>query len=78
MDIRFENGVKTELFCNVGIGDCFVVDPNTPDQIICMKVYPDTTGKINAVDLEGGELMGFEDDEEVILIDAELKVRLGG
>lgn len=74
MDIKFENSLKTELFCNIEVGECFVVDLNTPDQIICMKTF----GEVNAVDLQGGETFHFDDDEEVIPIKVEITARLGG
>lgn len=79
MKVNFENGVKTELFCNIQAGECFVVDLNTTDQMICMKVWGcNNPQKHNAVDLQGGEIFSFDDDEEVIPIYSELKVRLGG
>jgi len=79
MDVKFENSLKTELFFNIGVGECFAVDLNTPDQMICMKTLDDPyTGRFNAVELEGGQIFHFEDDEEVIPIKVELKVWLGG
>ena len=78
MDISFENVVKKELFCNIGVGECFADDLNTLDQIICMKIMGASDEVDNAVDLQSGEILHFDDDEEVVLIDAELKVRLNG
>lgn len=74
MDVKFKNSLKTELFCNIEVGECFVVDLNTPDQIICMKTF----GEVNTVDLQGGETFHFDDDEEVIPIKVEITARLGG
>ena len=78
MDIRFENRFKTELFCNIGVSECFAIDLNTPDEMICMRLMRYGNESDNAVELQSGETVHFDDDEEVILIDAELKVRLGG
>ena len=77
MDVKFENNLKTELFCNIEVGECFVVDLNTPDQMICMKAFNGGYGEI-AVDLEGGEILFFDDDEEVIPLKVEIVARLGG
>ena len=78
MDVKFENKIRTELFCNIQAGECFATDLNTPDQIICMKVWGDIYGDANAVGLEAGTLLYFEDDEIVTPIKTELKVRLDG
>lgn len=78
MNIKFENVVKTELFCNIGAGECFATDINTPDQLICMKVMGSGDEFDNAVELQSGEIIHFDDGEEVIPIRAELKVRMGG
>jgi hypothetical protein len=78
MDIKFENAFKKELFCNIGVGECFAVDLSTPDEMICMRIMGCGDESDNAVELQSGEAVHFDDDEEVILIDAELKVRLGG
>ena len=77
MDIKFENTFKKELFCNIGVGECFADDLNTPDEMICMKIMGAGDEMDNAVELQSGEVLHFDDDEEVILIDTELKVRLG-
>ncbi len=74
MDIKFENVAKTVLFCNIQIGECFAVDLNTPDEMVCMRIYLDH----NAVELQTGEIVCFTDDDEVVPVEAELKVRLGG
>lgn len=79
MDVKFENTVKTELFCNIEVGECFVVDLNTPDQLICMKTFRDNfSNEVNAVDLQCGETFHFDNDEEVIPIKVEITARLGG
>ncbi len=78
MNVRFENEIKVELFCNIGIGDCFAVDLNTPDQLICMRIMGCGDEWDNAVELQNGEAVHFDDDEKVIPIKAELKVRFGG
>lgn len=69
--------VKEEMFCNITVGECFVVDLGTPDQIICMKTFGDGVDG-SAVDLQGGEVLFFEDAERVVPLEADLKVRLGG
>lgn len=78
MDIKFENKIKTELFCNIMVGECFAVDLHTPDEIICMKVYDTKDFVKNAVELQSGELYYFDGDEEVIPVNTELTVRLVG
>jgi hypothetical protein len=79
MDIKFKNVAKTELFCNIEVGECFVVDFNTPDQIICMKTFEDPVGgDANTVDLQTGEVYHFDDDEEVIPLKVQITARLGG
>lgn len=78
MNVRFENEVKTELFFNVGVGDCFAVDLNTPDQMICMRITGSGDGLDNAVELQSGEVLHFDDDESVTPIKAVLNVRFGG
>lgn len=79
MDVKFKNVLKTELFCNIQVGECFVVDLNTPDQMICMKTFRDDfSHEVNVVDLEGGETFHFDDDEEVIPVKVEITARLGG
>ncbi len=78
MKIEFNREkIREEMFCNIAIGECFVVDLDTPDQIICMKTFGDGVDG-SAVDLQGGEVLFFEDAERVIPLDAELKVRPGG
>lgn len=77
MDIRFENNNKTELFCNIEVGECFVVDAHTPDEAVCIKAYSCGHGEI-AVNLNSGVVLFPEDDDEVIPIRTELKVRLDG
>lgn len=78
MDIEFENEVKTDFFCNIRVGDCFAFGIHTPDEMVCMKIDNSDTYKDNAVDLQNGQTLYFADDDEIILIDAKLKVRLGG
>lgn len=76
MKINFNREeIKEQFFCNVLVGECFAVDLNTPNQAIYIKIWG---GKSNAADLLTGEAVHFEDNEEVILLEAELKVRLGG
>ena len=78
MDVKFENKVKKELFCNIQVGECFVVDLFTPDEMICMRMYQPENSEDNAVELLSGEVYHFDDDEEVVPIKTELTVRLGG
>lgn len=78
MDIKFEHAFKKELFYKIGVGECFAVDINTPDEMFCMKIMGAGDEFDNAVELQSGEILHFDDDEEVVLIDTELKVRLGG
>ena len=78
MDIKFEDVIKTELFWNIKAGECFIYSLKTPDQMICMKIMGCGDEADNAVELQSGEALHFDNDEEVVLIDAELKVRLGG
>jgi hypothetical protein len=74
MDIRFENVVKKKFFCNIQVGECFAVDLYTPNAMVCMRICLDH----NAVELQTGEIVCFTDDDEVVPLDAELKVRQGG
>ena len=78
MNINFYNNpIMTERFRDILTGECFVADYNTPNQTICMKTYNgDIVGNANAVDLRDGENYNFEDDAEVVPLNAELKVWL--
>jgi len=70
--------IEREPFDNIEVGECFVVDLDTPDQTICIKIMGAGDELDNAVDLQGGSALHFDDDEEVVPLSAELKVRLGG
>ena len=70
-------GSKEQMFFNIAVGECFVVDLDTPDQTICMKTFEGDSAS-NAVDLQSGETLYFGDGERVIPLKAELKVRLDG
>ena len=74
MNISYENKNKTELFCNILLGECFAVDINTPDQMICMRVWGECD-EYSAVDLESGKFLCFDYNEKVVPIKTELKVK---
>jgi hypothetical protein len=78
MNINFNNNPITAVrFRDILTGECFVADFNTPNQTICMKTYNgDIEGNANAVDLRDGENYNFEDDAEVVPLNAELEVWL--
>ena len=75
MNINFNNNpITTVRFRDILTGECFVTDFNTPNQTICMKTYNgDIEGNANAVDLRDGENYNFEDDAEVVPLNAELE-----
>lgn len=78
MKIIFENEIKPQPFGNIAVGECFIDGLNTSNQIICMKIEGSNNEIDNAVDLEDGEVLSYDYDEEVTPISIEVKVRLGG
>jgi hypothetical protein len=78
MNIDFNNNsIRTKCFRDIMTGECFVVDLGTIDEVICMKTYNiDTEGNVNAVDLSDGANYNFENDAQVVPLNAELKVWL--
>lgn len=79
MDINFEiEGIKTCTFNGVAVNECFAINFGTPDQIICIKAYDERYGEV-AMNLENGIILfHLNNDEKVVPLNAELKVRLGG
>jgi len=76
MNIKFDNNpISTVCFRDILRGECFAIDFNTPNQLICMKTYNyDTNDSVNAIDLRDGEKYNFSNDTEVVPLNAELKV----
>lgn len=75
MKIEFEKTAKTELFENFEIGECFVIEPNKPSQIVGMRVEVGCGDAYNAIDLQDGEAFYLDEDEEVFrLINVKINV----
>lgn len=74
MELDFKGIHRTEFFMNIDYGNCFIVMPNTSDQMVCMKVFNER-GRDYAVSVKSGITYNFADNEEVIPIKTELKVK---
>lgn len=80
MNINFNNNpITTVRFDDILTGECFIIDYNTPNQIICMKTFSrDIDDKIivNAINLQNGENYCVRKGVRVVPLNAELKVWL--